>query len=71
MTTHRIKGHVVFECDSCGEAIDSGRDWDEALADVKEQGWQFRLSNGEWNHFCSDCGVPNVKPDFRKLMGER
>ncbi len=49
----------VFEvsCDDCDHVqeyeVDFG--WDELLRKMKEDGWQSKKVNGEWQNYCADC----------------
>lgn len=56
MTIIRKRGHIVFECDECGEQYDSQTDdFHDALADAKSDGFEARQVRGEWQHVCGDC----------------
>lgn len=47
---------IMFVCDGCGEAEQTGStDFQEALAEVKQAGWIAKKENNEWQHFCKDC----------------
>jgi len=50
---HRI---ISFECDDCGDVIDTGmEDFYTALAYIKRNGWQTVRVGNDWEHRCSDC----------------
>lgn len=54
----RQKGLLVFECDSCGETLDTEkRDFDDARAVLKREGWRTTTpDDGEtWEHSCPGC----------------
>ena len=54
----RQHGNIVFECDVCGETLDSDtRDFNEALRILKNESWSARKIGVDWCHSCSDCGV--------------
>lgn len=65
----RQHGKILFECDGCGEVLqtDTG-DFTAALALMKSDGWSNRrLGRGEvadWNHYCPKC-----KPTFADPFG--
>lgn len=55
----RQHGKVVFECDSCGEALQTDeRDFAEALSMAKHEGWKMRKVGADWVHACPNCEVP-------------
>lgn len=55
----RQHGHIVIECDSCDEVIETGEsDFTEAWAKAKRDGWTSRKIANEWLHVCRKCGVP-------------
>ena len=46
---------VVFECDACGEELETGeRDFDDARDQLKREGWIVRRAGNRWLHFCTD-----------------
>lgn len=47
---------IMFVCDGCGEAEQTGsKEFTEALAEVKQAGWVARKEDDEWQHLCGDC----------------
>lgn len=53
---HRTHGDITFECDSCGETLETNEDyWSNAWQLAKDEGWTSRKVGNEWNHFCLDC----------------
>lgn len=52
----RQKGMVVFECDGCGEVLDTEK---RQLLDAnevrREAGWKAIEGDGEWKHKCPGC----------------
>ncbi len=57
-----IFNEVVFECDECGEELETDcRDFDAALQQLRDSGWKasrLRIAGGdwrEWNHYCLVC----------------
>jgi hypothetical protein len=52
----RQHGNVIFECDDCGEVLDTKTSNFEAAHNLmKRQGWAAQLVNEQWQHFCSQC----------------
>lgn len=52
----RERGKIVFECDDCGEIMDSGTaDFADALEELRKEGWRPVQREGVWEHMCSDC----------------
>lgn len=65
MTIERIKGAVAFTCDlqGCHEGLETGeRDFADANAQAKAEGWVFAQRHGDWKHFCS---AEHERADFR------
>lgn len=60
MTMDRQKGQIVFMCDECDTIIETvTRDFDEARAYLRANGWQAHTEDGEtWTHTCESCGGP-------------
>jgi hypothetical protein len=57
MTSHRVKRVVHFECDDCGETLDSETtDFDTAWQFAKAEGWKaYDADERGWVHYCPDC----------------
>jgi hypothetical protein len=52
-------GFIQVECDSCDEVLDTKtRDFDDARAMMKREGWFTRRIADVWLHGCGKCGVP-------------
>lgn len=52
----RIHGDIHFECDGCGDNIDTEeKDFSDALRQAKSHGWKPRQVNGVWLHYCGGC----------------
>ena len=52
----RDHGELSFECDSCGDLLDTGMtEFDAAFAYAKREGWRVVRTEGEWQHRCPDC----------------
>lgn len=58
---HRNHGDITFECDSCGETLDTNDDdWNVAWNMAKRDGWTSRKIAGEWEHSCLTCNEPET-----------
>lgn len=56
MSHERTGGRVTFQCDTCPEAAETDTgDFNEALAEVKSDGWQAYPVRGVWCHACPAC----------------
>lgn len=52
---HRDKSITII-CDECGGDHETlTDDWNDALADFKDNGGEVRREDGEWRHLCEDC----------------
>ena len=52
----RQRGKIFFECDTCGEVLESGTgDFSSAWDFAKEDGWRARKNGDVWTHACPDC----------------
>jgi hypothetical protein len=52
----REYGDIVFECDGCGDCLETGTDdWEEALSRFREEDWRAFKVGEEWEHHCPDC----------------
>jgi len=55
MSTEKIYGRTVMQCDICCESCIEADSFDKAVAEKKEQGWKSRWINGEWLDVCPWC----------------
>lgn len=56
MSTTRFYGKVAFECDGCGDSIETtDADFQAAVDHIKSEGWEPRKRGEAWSHFCPDC----------------
>lgn len=56
MTLSYSKGYIVFSCDSCPEAIDTGTSSFAAARNfLHRQGWKAFKSGEMWRHRCDTC----------------
>lgn len=54
MSVTRDYGDVVFECDTCGEIIETHTDdFMDALSFAKGEGWIVSKDGDDWVHFCN------------------
>jgi predicted RNA-binding Zn-ribbon protein involved in translation (DUF1610 family) len=52
----RQNGNLVFECDQCGEALESETsDFSFAWNQAKRDGWRAKKIGAEWVHECPNC----------------
>lgn len=50
------KGCIVFECDNCGNVLETGaRNFEAARNCLRRQGWHPYKEGNEWKHSCDDC----------------
>ncbi len=59
MTTTRHGRIIVFECDICGDSLDTGEtEFSESLHVKKQEEWTSRKDeDGDWIDVCSSCKV--------------
>lgn len=56
MTMNRDQGLLTFECDDCGEVLETSEfEFIEALSALKEEGWVAAKLGQKWEHFCPQC----------------
>jgi hypothetical protein len=50
-------GSIVFECDECGDELDTRvENLGEALSVIRDACWSREQDRkGAWNHYCSTC----------------
>lgn len=59
MIDRQKAGLILVECDSCPEVLETEtRDFTEARAVMKREGWKVGKIANEWLHGCPRCGVP-------------
>lgn len=59
----RIHGKVVFECDRCGNSLETGEHaFQDALQAMRDAGWKAEkitagapIQVAEWTHNCEEC----------------
>lgn len=52
----RQKGNIVFECDGCGEVLETETaNFDAARNMMKREGWRAECVKNIWSHYCSGC----------------
>lgn len=51
----RQKGQYVFECDACGDTLETDTDdFNEANTSRRDFGWLAEKVGRDWLHFCSE-----------------
>lgn len=51
----RQHGLYVFECDACGDTLDTHeREFEAANAMRREEGWLAEKVGRDWVHYCSE-----------------
>lgn len=60
MAIEREYGKRVPTCDGCGDTLEPCYTFDEALAEMKEAGWNKEfldngMDDGEWINLCPAC----------------
>lgn len=58
MTLTADRDGLRFDCDGCADFMEytDGEDlYDDALPDLKEEGWVSRWNGNEFEHFCEAC----------------
>lgn len=59
MTLQRIHQRIHFECDTCGEALDTETsDFRDAVEMLRAEGWTAVPFGSTWHHRCPDCRFP-------------
>lgn len=70
MTLHREHGCIQFECDTCGDTLNTGElDFRDAKQVLDGDRWQTKKEDDEWAHYCPSCrsGVGNAA-NFKRWM---
>ncbi|MGA7072111.1 hypothetical protein [Bradyrhizobium sp.] len=63
----RQRGKIIFECDVCGDTLDTETgDFNEARALLEREEWKARKMGSDWLHSCSKCGVPSERAPLAK-----
>lgn len=53
---HRSHSMIEFECDDCGEIIETQEaEWQAALKVFKNEGWRSTKNGSQWEHYCDKC----------------
>ncbi len=54
----RVHGRIVFECDDCGELLETGvADFTEANIARREEHWTSQKVSDVWMHYCEECAA--------------
>ena len=51
----KIGSKVYVFCDVCGCKSSGFGNIQDAVADVKNNGWEAKKIDGEWDNICDDC----------------
>lgn len=63
----KIHGKIVFECDSCGDALDTETaEFAEAKDKLDAEGWKTFKTANDWSHKCPDCAMSPSMRDRRR-----
>jgi hypothetical protein len=63
-------GDIIFECDGCGEALDTGQvDFDSAWNFAKREGWRAKKIGLEWEHECPECQLESSGGNAASMSG--
>lgn len=58
----RQKGDIVFECDGCGEVLETGTgDFDAARNLMRREQWSSVRVGVTWQNFCPQCSKSEVR----------
>lgn len=69
MSAERIKGEVVFICDDCDDALETGTgDFQAAQIELRSADWRAYKDDDVWRHICLDCDEGRTAGAFRSLV---
>lgn len=58
----RQHGKIKFECDTCGDVLDTDeRDFNAARQVLTNASWKARKIGADWHHSCPECGEPGER----------
>jgi hypothetical protein len=55
-------GEIIFICDECGDDFATGYandEFNQAVYDMKSEGWITVKDGDDWKHICSTCTGAN------------
>lgn len=55
MSIERYYRQFTPVCDCCGKRLPGEESFDAAVRAKREDGWESRKVNGEWEDICTDC----------------
>lgn len=56
MSIERQHGEIIFECDECGDTLDTfTKRFDDALAVLNDAGWMAVKVDDHYEHVCDKC----------------
>lgn len=57
----RQYGRIIFVCDDCGETHEaSSREFNEAWAEARDEGWSATKDGEKWVHWCHQPCEPSA-----------
>jgi ribosomal protein L37AE/L43A len=48
------RGRKMITCDNCEDGFEA-ESFEDAIYQMKENGWQKVFKEGHYNHYCPDC----------------
>ncbi len=52
----RQHGDIIFECDSCGDTLESDTgNFESAINIIRREGWKASKVGSDWIHTCHKC----------------
>ena len=56
MGIKRYGAVITFECDECGDTLETREnDFKTAVREAKDEGWRMFQDDDGWSHHCPDC----------------
>lgn len=66
----RIYGQIAFECDACGEALETGeKEFAEAKAFFDAEDWRALKVGSDWVHTCPGCKDKGQRDERARRAG--
>lgn len=66
----RQHGKIIFECDACGEVLESDtNDFAQALTVLRRRGWGANKLGTDWIHRCSGCAEKPQRDSRARAAG--
>jgi len=51
----KIHSEYFPVCDNCEAELERTDSFDDAVAEMKDKGWEFKNYGGVWTHLCPKC----------------